>query len=201
MINTIVFDMGSVLMDFDPKKFVARYSELSDEDREILLNEVFEHDTWVKLDFGFYTDEEYAEMVKKNVPERLHQYVTDLVMRWDDPVIPMEGTADIVRELKAKGYKMYLLSNAGPRHKEYFKRVRGSECFDATVVSSYEKMWKPMPEFYQLLLDRYDLAANECLFIDDLQRNTDAADKLGFNTIVFTNAKELRKELEKREIL
>lgn len=201
MINTIIFDMGGVLMDFDPVKFVNRYKELSSEDKTTLLDIIFNPETWVKLDFGFYTDEEYVEIVKKLIPKRLHFYVTDIIMKWDDPVIPVEGTADVVRDLKAKGYKMYLLSNAGPRQKEYFKRVPGNECFDATVISSYEKKWKPMPEFYQILLDRYNLNPSECIFIDDLKRNTDAAEALGINTIQFTNAKNLRAELQKRELL
>ncbi len=201
MINTIIFDMGGVLIDFDPVKIVNRYKELSAEDKTTLLEIIFDSAMWAMLDFGFYTDEEYTEIVKRLTPERLHFYVRDIIMKWDDPLIPMEGTADVVRDLKARRYKMYLLSNASTRQKEYFKKVPGNECFDAAVISSYEKKWKPMPEFYQILLDRYDLIPQECIFIDDLKRNIDAAEALGISTIQFTNAKDLRMELEKREIL
>lgn len=200
MISTIIFDMGGVLMDFDADRFLSKYPELMPADREILFEQVFTGGGWRHLDHGAYSDEEYVEIVCRRMPKRLHYYVEELIMRWDDPIVPIEGTADIVRELKAGGYKIYLLSNAGPRQKDYFKRVPGNECFDASVVSAYEKIWKPMPEIYQLLLDRYDLRPEECIFIDDIKENVDAAADLGIDAIQFTNAEDLRAELEKREI-
>ena len=75
------------------------------------------------------------------------------------------------------------------------------EWFDGIVVSGAEKMRKPTPEFYHLLLDRYAVKAEEALFIDDNHRNILAAEKIGIKCIHFTSAKKLKKELNQQNLL
>lgn len=200
-IKNIIFDMGGVLFDFQPRRIVDKYTELSQEDRDYLMNLIFIGDGWNGIDYGEYDDDTYIKILQKKAPERLHKYIAKLMRTWYIPTTPIVGTADVVRDLKSKGYKIYLLSNAGLNHAKYWHTVTGNEYFDGVVVSAFEKVWKPHPEFYNILLNRYNLNPTECLFIDDLQVNLDGAEKLGVNTLLFTDSAKLRKDLLERNVL
>ncbi|MDO5331922.1 MAG: HAD family phosphatase [Bacillota bacterium] len=201
MINTIVFDMGGVIMDYDPPKFVKDIKELSDEDKEYLVDNIFNHPQWDGQDRGDYDSEGYLEIVKNRIPKRLHPYAEKLIMGWWKPVYSMPGTGDVIRELKKKGYKLYLLSNAATNHSEYWSGLDGSECFDGLLVSAFVKKCKPDPEIYQIFFEKFNLNPKECIFIDNLEENIRAGQALGMDGIVFTNAKALREELVNRGLL
>ena len=200
MIRNIVFDMGEVLIHFNISDFADRY-DITAEDKELLLKELFLGNAdWALCDWGFYTEEEVAERACRRLPERLHEAAYGISCRWFEPVDPVEGMADIVRRLKEAGYGVYLLSNAGMKHREYWPKVPGSEYFDGVVASAYEKMIKPQPEIYRLLLDRFGLKAEECLFIDDRMVNLAGAEICGMESLLFTDAKKLLVDLAERGI-
>ena len=200
MIKNIIFDMGGVMIDFAPDKFVERYPVLSAEEKQLLSKVIFKGHMWSALDFGYISEEDLIEYAKEKLPERLHVVAEDLVRTWDDPIIPMEGMAELTTELKEAGFKLYLLSNAGPRHDEYWPKIPGSSNFDGKVISAYEKLYKPQTEIYELLLKRFGLRADESVFIDDVAPNCCAAWICGIDTIVFRGAEDLRKELKERGI-
>lgn len=196
-ITTIIFDMGGVLFDFNPRLYISRLG-LPKEDNELLAKAIYGY-KWILLDYGYYeSEEDFLTDVCKQLPERLHEAARTLVLRWEYPaIVPIEGTADIVRSLKEKGYRILLLSNAGPRHHEYWPKIPGSEFFDGLVVSAYEKKYKPCRDIYLTLLERYNLKGEECVFIDDLSANCAGAFLCGINPIRFLNAEDLRLELAK----
>ena len=200
MIKNIIFDMGGVMIDFAPDKFVERYPVLSAEEKQLLAKIIFKGHMWSALDFGYISEEDLIEYAKEKLPERLHVVAEDLVRTWDDPIIPIEGMAELTTELKEAGFKLYLLSNAGPRHDEYWPKIPGSSNFDGKVISAYEKLYKPQTEIYELLLKRFGLRADESVFIDDVAPNCCAAWICGIDTIVFRGAEDLRKELKERGI-
>lgn len=200
MIKNIVFDMGGVLMDFNPRHFVAQ-CDVSDEDRELLLDAVFVNGEWILVDWGLLSEDGLYEKACSKLPERLHPYAKEMVYGWDKYFLMVPGTAAVAKELKEKGYKLYLLSNAGPRHPEYWPRIDGHELFDGLVVSAFEKLMKPMPEIYDVLFERFELNPKECVFIDDSQRNIAAALVKGMDGILFKNAEKLRAELVDRGLL
>ena len=117
--------------------------------------------------------------------------------RWQEMISgPVAGTAQIVRELKEKGYALYALSNfSAETFPPTKKRFEVFSLFDGIVLSGEEKINKPDLEIYRRLLNRYGLKAEDCLFIDDNLDNIRAAEKLGFQTIRFTCADGLRKML------
>ena len=199
MIRNIIFDMGAVLMDFNPRAFVDRL-DLPEEDKVVLMNGVFRNRNWALLDFGEFTEEEALVHMKKDIPERLWSYADDLVAHWDDPILPIEGMADLVRRLKEAGYGIWLLSNAGPRHDEYWPKIPGSEYFDGKVVSAYIRMYKPQKQIYEYTLQKLGLKAEECVFIDDQNTNCAAAWMCGIDSIVFRGVQELEAELARRDI-
>ena len=155
------------------------------------------------MDRGTLTEEEALPVFCSRLPERLHEPVRRLVMEWDQPeIIPVPGMADLVRELKARGYGIYLLSNASSRLHDYFPRIPGSECFDGIMVSGDEKLVKPQPEIYRTLFQRFGLKAEECFFVDDLPPNIEGAYICGMAGFVFHgDTAELRQALEEQGLL
>ncbi len=187
--------MGRVLINFDPDLFVARLS-LNEEDAKLLRKHVFDSPCWVMLDWGYMTNEEAILWMSQQLPEHLRKYVPQLVNHWHDPIIRIEGMEEVVSEVREQGYKIYLLSNAGPQHHDYWERIPGSQYFDGKVVSAYEKLMKPQREIYGCLLKRYNLKAEECLFIDDYPPNILSAQLMGIQSVVFEGTAQLREQLQ-----
>jgi 2-haloacid dehalogenase len=124
--------------------------------------------------------------------------------RWDEMLgDPIAGTIALFKQLKESGkYKIYALTNwSAETFPVALERYDFMGWFDGIVVSGAEKMRKPAPEFYQLLLDRYNVNPQEALFIDDNLRNVLAAQKMGITSIHFTSAEQLKSELENKFII
>ena len=185
MIKNIIFDMGRVLVEFYPEDFLTKEGITDKEERELLLREIFHHEDWTNMDAGIMSEQEMYDEAVKRIPEHLHQTAHNLIFDWNDPIIPVKGMEDFVRECKEKGYGIYLLSNASVAQPVYWLRIPGHQYFDGTVVSALEKIMKPDIRIYQILLDRYGLKAEECLFIDDVARNIKGAEKAGIRGYLF----------------
>ena len=184
MIRNIVFDMGQVIIRFEPHTFLDRY-EISRDDRKLLENEVFHSIEWVMLDHGVITEDDATDRICKRVPDHLHDIVNDLVHHWYEPLLPVDGMEDLIRALKKAGYRIWLLSNAASNQPKYWAKVPVSDCFDGTLISYEVKMMKPDPEIYRCFTERFGLNPDECLFIDDNCMNVEAAVQCGWNGIVF----------------
>lgn len=201
MIRNIIFDMGNVLLRFDRDEFLDA-AGVAKEDREILLRRVFLSTDWVKLDWGTHDEGEAVERMCLGLPSRLHPTVHQLVERWDEPIRPMEGMEELVRELKDKGYTLYLLSNASHRQHAYWPRVPGQDCFEGTVISADLGVIKPDAAIYEALYKKFSLKPEECLFIDDSPYNIEGGMRTGMDGIVFYgDVPALRAELQARSIL
>lgn len=196
MIRNIVFDMGQVLIHFYPEMFFDRMG-VPQEDRPLLDFVLFRGVEWAKTDRGILDEAGAEAAFCAKLPERLHGYVHTMVYDWwKAPLVPVEGMAELVRELKGLGYGIYLLSNASSRLHEYFHRIPGSECFDGKIVSADWKMLKPERESFQTLYREYGLKPEECIFIDDLPQNIEAAQFSGMAGIIFRDdVPQLRREL------
>ena len=184
MIRNILFDMGNVLLRFDRQVFLDRL-EVTEEEKQLLLREVFLSPEWVEMDRGTLREETAEPIMCSRLPVHLHGAVHQLTSCWDQPILPMAGMADLVAELKAAGYGIYLLSNASVRQHAYWPRVPGSELFDGTLISADEGVMKPRQEIYQLCLQRFSLRAEECFFIDDVSANIAGAKECGISGAVF----------------
>ncbi|MBQ5406782.1 MAG: HAD family phosphatase [Oscillospiraceae bacterium] len=196
MIKNIVFDMGRVLIEWEPEVIVAREG-LGEDDSRLLLREVFACGEWAAMDHGWMSSEEGWRRICRRLPERLHENARRCVFDWwKGPLVPIPGMAELVREVKALGYGVYLLSNATSYLSEYFHRIPGSECFDGRIVSADVKLLKPRPEIYRELYRQYGLDPAECFFIDDSLLNVDGAWLTGMNAVVFFgDMARLRREL------
>lgn len=195
MIKNIVFDMGNVLIRFDREAFLDKVGIIG-EDRELLMREVYLSIEWSMMDRGSLTEDQAAERMCGNVPERLHKTVYALTSEWDRPILPIYGIAELVRELKENGYGIYLLSNASYRQHEYWDKIPGAEYFDDTLISADVKLVKPQSEIYLLASYKFGIRPEESVFIDDSGPNVEGAVYCGWNGIIFHgDVKELRRKL------
>ncbi|MDB5285935.1 MAG: family hydrolase [Mucilaginibacter sp.] len=201
MINTIIFDLGAVLIDWNPDYMYKTIFNDEQEMRDFLAT-VTTPDWNEEQDAGRTLQEGTEWLIKKHPHHETH--IRAFYGRWIEMLgDAFEGTVEIFKELKESNkYKIYALTNWSaetfPMAQQKFDFLNW---FDGVVVSGAEKMRKPTPEFYQILLDRYNVKAQESLFIDDNYRNILAAEKLGINSIHFTSPEQLKEELLKRGIL
>lgn len=185
-IKNIIFDMGRVLLQFDPYVSLNTYCETK-EAKEILYKELFHGPEWIMGDEGKITNGQRFELVKERVPKELHPTLKLVVENWEMCMKPVEGALDFYALVKEKGYHTFVLSNACNRFYGYFPRFYDMRSFDGVVVSSDVKMIKPNPAIYEYILKTYHLTPSECLFIDDVAENIEAARKAGMKGIVFQN--------------
>lgn len=201
MIRHIVFDMGQVLVQFSAGLFSERL-RLSAEDAELIRREVLTTVEWVRMDRGTISDDDALARMCARLPQRLHDTAAYLVRRWNDPIVPVPGMADVARDLKAAGYDLYLLSNAATRQHTYWHDIPGSEYFSGTFISADYHLLKPEDAIYQAFFKKFGLKAEECLFIDDSAPNIEASENAGMAGIVFHgDAARLRRQLAERGIL
>ena len=200
MIRNIVFDMGNVMIYFRKDLFLDQ-AGVSGEDRTLLARVVFDSLEWARLDRGSLLEDEAERIMCARLPARLHDKVHYFVYDWDKPLYPVRGMAPLVRELKEKGYGIYLLSNAASRQHEYWPRIPASRFFDGTLISADVKLVKPQPEIYRLLCETFSLIPDECVFIDDAINNAEGAFLCGMHPIVFhDDVSELRARLREEGV-
>ena len=198
MLKNLIFDLGNVLIWFIPEELVSRYTD-DKEDQKLLLEKLLLTENWKNHDIGLIDEQELYEETTKVLPEHLHRIAEEIIWHWHDRLDPIEGSADLVKEMKEKGFHLYLLSNAWKDAAAYWHRVPGSEYFDGIVISAFEKCIKPDPKIFEILLDRYGLKAEECLFIDDVASNVEGAKKVHIDAFLFhNNHDELRKYIAER---
>lgn len=184
-VRNIIFDMGNVIIRFEPDVFFDREGIENESDRKLLKEMIYDSDMWIQMDMGDLDAEHMAKIVEKTLPDHLKSHARNLICGWCDPIMVMDGMNELVFDVKKKGYKIYLLSNASAQQKTYWQDVECSVCFDGTVVSAFEHLMKPDERIYHLLLERYGLHADECLFIDDRPVNLETAAGLGMDTFLF----------------
>jgi len=201
MINTIIFDLGAVLIDWNPR-YMYRTIFSDEAEMERFLTEIVTSDWNEEQDAGRAL-QEGTEILVAQFPEH-EANIRAFYGRWDEMLgEAFLDTVEVFRRLKETGkYKIYALTNwSAETFPVALARFDFLNWFDGIVVSGAEKMRKPTPEFYHLLLDRYQVKAEDALFIDDNHRNILAAEKIGINCIHFTTAERLDAELKQAGLL
>lgn len=196
MITTIIFDIGNVLAGFDWEKHFRSFG-FTEEIYERLGKATVKSHLWNEFDRGVMSVEEILQGFIDNDPgiaEEIRMTVQDIraMVSRNDYAIPW------IQELQGKGYRCLYLSNFSERgHRECAAALDFIPYMDGGILSYQEKIIKPMPEIYQLLIDRYNLVPEECVFLDDTLRNLEAAEKFGIHTIHFKNKAQAVEELKK----
>lgn len=188
MIKNIVFDMGRVLLDYDPVKVCRHFTDRR-EDVELIGEELFFAEEWILLDRGAISEEEALLRVQNRLPdERTRELARLCLAHWHEYNIePKQGMAGLIKELKEAGLSIYLCSNASLRLRVYENRIPGIEYFDGTMVSAEEKLLKPEPEMFVRLFEKFSILPEESYFIDDLSDNIEGARACGMDGYCFAD--------------
>lgn len=196
-VKTIIFDLGGVLLDWNPLYVYKDYFD-SPEKLDHFFGAICTPDWNEEQDAGRSIVEATQELVQKF--PGWEQPIRDYYGRWTEMLkAPIPETVELFRRLKdAEKYNLYALTNWQASLFEIaLVRYNFLHWFDGRVVSGEEKTRKPYPEFYQRLLDRYHVNPAEAIFIDDNLRNVKGGEAVGIKGIHFTSAGELEKELRR----
>ncbi len=194
-IKNIIFDIGNVLISYQPEEFHAAQGT-AEERIKTYISDIYEGREWQMLDRGTITLRDAIDSIAKRSPLSAAEIASVFEMR-DRLLFPLNGNTKLLKPLKNDGIRIFYLSNFP---EDMFallsKRYDFFNEFEGGVVSSHVKLLKPEPEIYRLLLGKYELVAEESLFIDDLERNIEGAARSGFKTLHLPDHRRLKSELQ-----
>ncbi|HEY1641291.1 MAG TPA: HAD family phosphatase [Streptosporangiaceae bacterium] len=193
-VSAVVFDIGGVLLDWDPRhlyrQLIADPQELAD-----FLDRICTRDWHRAHDLGADITESCRQLARQ------HPGQAELIMAWAERGEEMiagqiDGTVEVLAELRADGTPCFALSNMEPAAFEVRRaRFPFLTWFDGCVISGYEGVAKPDREIFEILLRRHDLDPARTVFVDDLQHNVAAAAGLGITGVQFAGPAGLRRDL------
>lgn len=182
-LNAVIFDLGNVLLDYQPRRFMAEMGIAPKYfDR---LTEVFPNsEEWKRLDMGLISDDEFLAAALRKEP-LLRREIKLFHNHWYDYFHAIPENVAAFYQIREAGAKTYILSNF---QKTCFGKMRERNVFlddfDGRVISFECGTRKPEPEIYKIIIERYQLDPAHTVFIDDMEVNTDAAEKAGLKTIL-----------------
>ena len=196
MIRNIILDFGKVLVDYDFDIFFRRY--VPDEERRKQFVPVLYNDGLTPVvDRG---EKPFDEIVNDLIAEN-PEFEPELRIfeeRYPDLITgEIPGMKDLLKKLKAEGFKLYGLSNWCSKVYITMEQYDIFKLLDGYIVSSEVHKIKPEPGIYQCLFERFNLKPEECVFADDKEENVEASRKEGMPAIVFKNAEQFEAELRK----
>jgi putative hydrolase of the HAD superfamily len=184
----VIFDFGQVLVRFSPPQITAAFVE-DPADRKTVEEVVFARTYWNELDAGRMTEDDVKTAVCERLPAHLHEAACRILDGWIAQLPPIEGMTAQIHALKARGVKVFLLSNISKHFAARWQEIPALRelfsLFDGLVFSGPLGLVKPHPPIFRHLLDTYGLAAEECIFIDDCPPNVDGANAVGIEGYLF----------------
>ena len=193
-IKNVIFDLGAVMFNWNPKAISESFTDDVDLQKRI-QSELYYHQDWKDFDCALLTEREAT----KRASERLNISLSEaeqLFYQTKESLTLIPKTRDVLRDVKKKNLKAYCLSNISPELFSYLhERHDLFKLFDGVVTSGEENTGKPGKRIFEILLERYQLNSNECLFIDDSKDNTATANILGISTVTFKGLDSCYKEI------
>ncbi|OUP50818.1 HAD family hydrolase [Lachnoclostridium sp. An181] len=185
MKNTVIFDLGNVLVAYDWKKYLDQFP-YSGETKKIIADAMFLNRTWEDGDLGVYDEESWLLAFIKNAPSH-EKEIREVYANLEGTIHRFDYTDKLIQKFREKGFRIYFLSN----YSEYLYRKSKEELsfietFDGGVFSYSEKCMKPEVGIYKILLERYNIEPSNAIFYDDREENVKAAVELGMEGVVFT---------------
>lgn len=196
MITTIIFDIGNVLVDFCWEEYLNSFG-FDDKVVKRIADATVLNDAWNEFDRGGSEEEELIEAFVKNDPD-IEKEIRQICENIHDMLRKREYAIPWIKELKEMGYKVYYLSNFSKKaERECAHTIDFIPYMDGGILSYQVKMVKPNPEIYKLLIKRFRLTPEECVFMDDRADNCCAAENLGIHAILFKTKEDAIEELKK----
>ena len=198
MIKNIIFDLANVIINYNQKKIINNFTE-KEEEIKYIYDEIFHAPEWTLMDLGDITNDEAIEIINKRNEFKYEKLTQEFLHEWYKKQPINRDIVEIAKILKNNGYNLFVLSNMANQTYEYFKNDEFFSLCTGIVISAHEHVKKPDEKVYRLLLDRYNLNAEECLFIDDDDsgKNYETANKIGIKgrRIMPNQAEDVKKLL------
>jgi putative hydrolase of the HAD superfamily len=196
MIKNLIFDLGNVLISFKPSEYFDK-KKYPEEIKKTILTDIFSSKEWLMLDNGDITTPLAIDAIAKRSSLKMEEIAHIFNLR-TDLMFPLDTNVRLLPELKKRGYRLYYLSNFPM---DIFEEIRTGyfffRYFEGGLISAAAKSSKPEPGIYNMLMEKYSLQPDECLFIDDLEKNVKTAESLGMKGIFTNGSLKISKEIEK----
>ncbi|HUQ10711.1 MAG TPA: HAD family phosphatase [Steroidobacteraceae bacterium] len=193
-IKNVVFDVGQVLLEWNPAATIARLHP-DPAVQAVIRRQMFEHADWHEFDRGGLSYDAAIGHFAKATGLTAAQ-TRDLIHATREALVPIPGTVRLVEDLAAAGVHLYLLSNMPASTYDYLaQRHAFFSHFEYLVISGQILLIKPDPAIFGHLVEKTGIVPAESVFIDDLAKNIEAARACGFGAIQFTDADSCRREL------
>ena len=194
-IETIIFDVGNVLVNYDWKSYLDSFPYTS-QVKEQIGKAVFESEIWNEQDRGVLDPGEYIRQFVRNAPQ-LEEEILQVLSNNEKTISVFDYAKTWTHYLKNQGYRLYILSNYPQR---LLEKTQGDmdflEYMDGVIFSCQVQQVKPEPQIYQTLLETFSIEPSKAVFLDDRKENLDAAAKFGIHTIQFHNLKQATADLK-----
>lgn len=182
MIKNIIFDVGKVLMAYEPDEYMEKLG-FTPREREAVNQAMFQHPFWNESDRGALSSEELLEGFISHNPDYEKQ-IRQAYETVGKTITLMPHTLEWVKALKDRGYRLYILSNyAEHTFEQTSDEMKFLPYMDGAVFSFQCKLIKPEQEIYRYLCEKYELVPEESIFLDDRQENVEAARAYGMQAI------------------
>ncbi|HGQ2469866.1 TPA: HAD family hydrolase [Streptococcus pneumoniae] len=181
----IIFDLGNVLIEWNKEKILSKICK-NDLEYNLFNKFVFQSNLWIDLDNGKISLEFLENQL---IDEMGHQYqdqIHELVWNWFNYVDLYDEVYELIKQLKKKNFQIYVLSNTSS-----IFHILLDSVLDGYVISCEVKMMKPQKEIYLSLVNKYQLDIKDCIFLDDLEENVEAARTLGIKAFQIKERKEI----------
>jgi epoxide hydrolase-like predicted phosphatase len=194
-IKNVIFDFERVFIKWEPFNIFKKYLK-SKLEMDRLLVEINHQQISNDSDMGKDTFSNLIQKAAKNLPQ-YKDMLLDYDINWLDTISEVQGTVELAIDLKKAGYKIYGLSNfSTDKITDIYSTFDFHKHLDGMIVSAFVKVMKPDPEIYNLLCEKYNIKAQECIFFDDRQINVDGAKAVGMQAFVFTTPQKAREDLQ-----
>jgi len=183
-----LWDLGNVLVDWNPETILQRL-DATEEETRLCRQELLEHPDWRHLDAGTVTEQQVTHRLVNELG-LTSQVVAQCFHLTRETLVDIDETVKLITELKAAGQPLYCLSNMSHNTYAHIRDRNYFRLFDGIIISAQEKLLKPQPQIFQLVVDRFELDAADVIFIDDLEENIAGAREAGMHGYVFKRSPE-----------
>lgn len=199
MVKNVIFDLGNVIINYNQQAIIERFAKTDDE-KQYLMENNFKAPEWREIDLGEIDNSEAIRRINERHNNKFKELTEKFWHNWYKEQKINEDIVGIAKILKDKGYNIYVLSNMANANYNYFKNIDFFKLCNGIIISAQEHIKKPDERIFKILLERYNLKAEECLFIDDddTNRSYETANGLGIlgRRVIPNDYNDIKRELE-----